>query len=235
MSNRGILYVYWGNKYQKYLDRSIESVKRWHPELPIHVETLPEKSTFLDKARMYEMSPFEETLFLDVDTVVLGNLTFGFEKAGKFGLACSICECPWARRYMDGGLSGDVVEYNTGVLFFTSKAKPLFDVWADCVTKIDSSIKHVVEGRLAVMPHNDQGGFTWAVEETGVLPYVLSYNWNFRPIWHHSFFGPIKIWHDYSDVPQPIIDANKYYERDDSIIQFVSVAQNMADAVAKRS
>jgi hypothetical protein len=220
MAQRGILYLYWGEKYKKFLDRSIESVRRFHPELPIHVETLPDSSTFLDKARMYEMSPFDETLFLDIDTVVLGNLEFGFQKAQKYGLACSICECPWARRY--GGLTGDIVEYNTGVLFFTDKSKLLFDSWAQCVTKVDSSIKFYAGDELRTMPHNDQAGFAHAVEETGFMPYVLPYNWNFRPEWHHSFFGPIKIWHDYGDVPKAIIELNKYYEGRDSVIQFIT-------------
>jgi hypothetical protein len=47
---------------------------------------------------MAAMTPFEETLFLDADTVPLGRLDFGFEQAQRFGLACCICEVPWARR-----------------------------------------------------------------------------------------------------------------------------------------
>jgi hypothetical protein len=226
MAKRGVLYVYWGSKSKPFLDRSVESVRQFHPDIPVHIEKLPDNSSLLDKTRIYDLSPFDETLFLDIDTVVLGRLDFGFDKASQFGLACSINECPWARRY--GGIKGDVVEYNTGVLFFTRKAKPLFDAWNACAATIDSSIKFIKDGRLAVMPHNDQGGFAFAIEQTGTLPYVLPYNWNFRPMWYYSFFGPIKIWHDYSDVPQSVIDANKYYERDDSIIQFVSVARNIS-------
>jgi hypothetical protein len=36
---------------------------------------------------MLEVTPFEETLFLDNDTVVLGRLDYGFQKASQFGLA----------------------------------------------------------------------------------------------------------------------------------------------------
>ncbi|MDP6885212.1 MAG: hypothetical protein QF830_13855, partial [Rhodospirillales bacterium] len=43
-------------------------------------------------------------------------------KGREVGLALCICECPWARRY--GGLAGDVVEYNTGVMFFTKRPGP---------------------------------------------------------------------------------------------------------------
>src|SRR4029079_12054427 len=117
-AKRGILYVKWGPN-NSVLERSLRSVRAIHPELPVHVQELtgPPTPTLLDKARMMEWTPFEETVFLDVDTVVLDRLDFGFAMAAKHGLACCICECPWARRY--GGISGDLVEYNTGVLFFT--------------------------------------------------------------------------------------------------------------------
>ena len=116
MVKRGVLYVVWGEYDGGALERSRQSLARVHPDMPVEVIELPAGSTLLDKARMMELSPFEETLFLDADTVVLDDLSYGFEQVRRFGLACSICECPWARRYT--GLSGDMVEYNTGVLLF---------------------------------------------------------------------------------------------------------------------
>ncbi len=167
------------------------SLKQHHPELPTHVVSLPDNSTLLDKARMFEVTPFEETLYLDIDTVVLGKLNFVFEKANTFGLACSICECPWGRRY--GGLSGDTIEYNTGALFFTRKAKPIFDAWARNATTLDSSIQHIGnDGRLLHTPYNDQGGFAKAVEDAGVSPFVLPLNWNFRPQYYMSLLWAYK-------------------------------------------
>jgi hypothetical protein len=69
---------------------------------------------------------FEETLYLDIDTVVLNRLDFGFEMARKQNLACCICECPWARRY--ASIQG--TSWNTTpAFFFTKKATPLFDRW----------------------------------------------------------------------------------------------------------
>ena len=104
MAKRGVLYMTWGNEPRtaRALRRSIESLRRWHPELPVETVTGEDRGPFeglLQKAAMLERSPFEETLFLDADTVVLGRLDFGFEKARQFGLACCICECPWAKRY----------------------------------------------------------------------------------------------------------------------------------------
>lgn len=213
---RGVLYVVWGTRHEALLERSMASVRTVHPELPIHVERLPDTATLLDKAAMAEMTPYEETVFLDTDTVVLDRLDYAFEKAAAVGLALSICECPWARRY--GGIGGDVIEYNTGVLFFTKKAQPVFDAWKAVVRDVDSSIRFIHNGQQHTMPLNDQAGFALAVEQSGFVPFVLPYNWNFRPKWHLSWFGPIKIWHDFDAVPEPLLANNRAQAEPDAII-----------------
>ena len=227
MEKRGVLYMSWGDSPEviRSLERSIASVKEHHPELPVHVAKVEDnKTTGLDyhslilKSRMFGLTPFEETLYLDVDTVVLGRLDFAFEKAAKFSMACGICECPWARRY--GGLSGDMVEYNTGVLFFTKDAGQVFERWEKHASGIDSSVKFIRDGKVHMMASNDQAGFSQAVDELDFLPFILPYNWNFRPQWHKSFFGPIKIWHDYADVPPILIKWNKKQSLESEIIQF---------------
>jgi hypothetical protein len=216
MAERGVLYVVWGTRHEALLQRSIASVEAVHPELPIHVERLGDGATLLDKAAMADMTPFEETVFLDTDTIVLDRLDFAFDRARAFGLALSICECPWARRY--GGIEGDTVEYNTGVLFFTPKAAAVFDAWKACVRDVDSSIRFIHNGREHTMPLNDQAGFALAVERTGAAPFVLPYNWNFRPKWHLSWFGPIKIWHDFEPVPDALLANNRAQARPDAIV-----------------
>jgi hypothetical protein len=215
MASRGALYIVWGHTVTPILDRAINSLRLWHPELPIHVERLeagmdPIRALLL-KSRMASLSPFEETVFLDADTVVLDRLDYGFERAQRYGIACAINECPWARRYGDPALSGDQVEYNTGVLFFTRSAQRLFDAWADTVENLDSSIEWMEDGVLKRMPFNDQAGFAKAMEETGTLPFVLPLNWNFRPPFHRGYFGPLKIWHDYGDVPDWVRRENEKY------------------------
>ena len=221
MADRGVVYIVWGEKIQPILQRSIASVNRLHPELPIHVETIAPDSTLLDKARMHRLTPFEETVFLDSDTVVLGRLDYGFDMAARHGLALSICECPWGRRY--GGLEGDIVEYNTGVLFFTEKAHPVFDAWEACAREIDSSILFYQGRRLVRMPFNDQAGFAKAVDDTGFNPFVLPFNWNFRPLWHRSLFGPVKIWHDYSDPPAHVTQWSLNQSDPGAIIQYADL------------
>ncbi len=218
MSERGVIYVFWGDKVKAELERSVASLQKWHPELPYQVFQLPESSSLLAKAGMLDLSPYESTLFLDTDTVVLDRLDFGFEKAEQFDLACCICECPWARRYAE--FTGDRIEYNTGVLFFTKQAKPVFDQWKTSSETVDSSIRFMRQSQVAVMPRNDQGPFLDAIEQTGFNPFVLPLNWNYRPAWQKTFYGPIKVWHDRNAVPKELLNWNEDQSHEASIIRY---------------
>src|SRR5476649_787202 len=124
---RGILYIVWGDNIEAQLQRSIQSVRNFYPDMPIHIERGSNDPTqgFRQKTVMGSITPFETTLFLDADTVVLGNLDYAFDRAEEYGLACCICECPWLRRY--GNAEGDIIEYNSGVLFFSQKSRHIFD------------------------------------------------------------------------------------------------------------
>jgi hypothetical protein len=223
MPARGVLYMKWGSKADKSFQRSLASVRKHHPELPVHVAELPDTATLLDKARMMDVTPFEHTLFLDTDTVILDRLDFAFEKSAKFGLACCICECPWARRY--GGLSGDMIEYNTGVLFFTKAAKPIFDLWKQHAPTLNSSIffKLGTDNQIRKMPLNDQAGFALAVEQSGINPFILPLNWNLRQQWQWVFSGPVKIWHDYSDPPVGMEAWNQNQAGGQKLIEFTKL------------
>lgn len=221
--SRGVLSVYWGDESKLPIERLKASVKKFHPELPheivkIEAPSGDPKSLNL-KSAMLDLSPFEETLFLDLDTVVLGNLDFGFEKSKVFGIALAICEAPWGKRYPNI-FKGDEVEYNTGVIFFTKQAKVVFDKWKDLAKSVDSSILGVNNQGIYKMPANDQGSFALAIEQTRFNPFVLPLNWNFRPEWHRSFYGPIKVWHDYADPPNFFEELSKYYSSSESIIQY---------------
>ncbi len=70
------------------------------------------------------------------------------------------------------------------------------------------------------MPLNDQAGFAKAIDDTGFVPYVLPLNWNFRPRWHKSWFGPLKVWHDYAPVPDALAENNDRQADPNAIIGF---------------
>jgi len=231
--SRGILSIYWGDESRLPIERLKSSVKKFHPDLPhevIKVDTpLSGASSLNIKASMFDLSPFEETLFLDMDTVVMSDISFGFDKVKLHGLCISICECPWARRY-PRIFNGDQIEYNTGVIFFSKKSRPVFERWKSLAISVDSSIVGVSNkldceftgapvGEIYKMSANDQGSFALAIEETNFNPYVLPLNWNFRPPWHQNFYGPIKIWHSYADPPSFLYEISDYYQNSDAIIQ----------------
>jgi hypothetical protein len=225
--SRGIISIVWGDEAKLPLERLRRSIEKYHPELPyrvIRVEASSDAFRSLNhKANMCALSPFEETLFLDADTVVMSRLDYGFERAHFHGMALAICECPWARRYQEI-FDSDEVEYNTGVIFFTRKAEAVFTEWSALVQTVDSSIRFVKsDGQPAVMPANDQGSFALAIENTMFNPFVLPLNWNFRPRWHRSFFGPIKIWHDYSDPTPALEEMNSYYASENHVIQYHTI------------
>jgi hypothetical protein len=221
--NRGILYIVWAGhdpRVEESLKRSTASAKEIHPELPQKVIRL-DKGTLLDKASMFDLSPFDETLFLDADTMLLDRVDYGFVKAQQHGVACCICECPWARRYAP--CSVDQIEYNTGVLFFNRSVKSFFDKWRELASTIDSSIpfRDGDNGSLIKeMPYNDQAGFSLAVEELKTNPFILPLNWNFRPAWHKSWFGEIKIWHDYNAVPDSFRSWNASQKSQGRLVDF---------------
>lgn len=218
---RGALFMVWDGydpRAQEALTKAIYSFIEHHPELPHEVIELPAGATLLDKSRMCDLSPFDETVFLDADTVTLGRLDYGFDKAARHGLACCICECPWARRYAGLADRGDIIEYNTGVMFFSKRVKYLFDAWQRKVHTVDSSLKFDRNGEVCVMPLNDQGGFAAAIDEVGFSPFILPLNWNYRPIWQHTVFGPIRIWHDYAPVPEYVHQWNAQQSAPDAVL-----------------
>jgi hypothetical protein len=224
MAKRGVIYIVWGKARSKKLEeglrRSVQSVYKVHPGIGITVKELPEGASLLDKAKMYDLLPYDQTVYLDADTEVLDRLDFGFEMADRHGVAVSICECPYARRY-EKSLTGEVVEYNTGVVFFTKgeKAEPLFRRWAELAPTMDSSVRFVSDAGPGLMPLNDQASFAAAVQQLSFNPYTLPYNWNLRPGYHKIFFGPVKVWHDYGPVPKELREFNAQQSEKHAIIE----------------
>jgi hypothetical protein len=222
---RGALYVIWepaspradSGFYQRFLDRALNSFRAFHPELPYHVATLPRGSTLHDKAGMFEHSPFDVTVYLDLDTVVLGRLDYGFEMAERFGLACCHCVNPWLRRYV--GVAGDAIEYNTGVLFFSAAAREIFDDWRRAAPLLDSTALFIRDGQTRISPRDDQLSFSQVIQHQARPPFILPHNWNFTPPHHHAFFGPIKVWHSYAEVPEAVLALNRYYDQPGAVMQ----------------
>ena len=167
MNSRGVLYITFPGylseeSSEALLERSIASLKRWHPDMPYHVARLPEGATLLDKAKMFDLSPFDDTLFLDIDTVVMGDLSFGFTLMERYGLAAAICEAPYARRFKGLADAGDLIEYNTGVLWFDKTSNIIADFfrrWKYHAAVMPSSVKYIGPNGPAEMAAERSGVF----------------------------------------------------------------------------
>jgi hypothetical protein len=107
--SRGILYLVWGDKVEAAVKRSIFSLKEFHPELDYEVRQLPPDSSpskgLLEKSSMMDFSPFDETLFLDADTILLDRLDFGFGASAAArqlvsiaAFLCTLFQCHGAGR-----------------------------------------------------------------------------------------------------------------------------------------
>jgi hypothetical protein len=223
MAERGVLYIIWGGEAEAAMQRSLASLNEIHPELPHHIVRLPPREhpleNILEKSKMMSLSPFAETLFLDADTIVLGRLDYGFEQAARFGLAVALCEAPFGRRYPTLP-QDDAVEYNTGVVFFTRKAEAVFRRWEELSPQIDSSLPFANELGSGLQQYNDQCAFVRAVAEWDRAPFVLPLNWNFRPGFYWTWFGPIKIWHGYEPVPPSIMKIMQIYRQPGAMLKF---------------
>ena len=237
--SRGALFIVYGTKADRVLERARASVAKHHPELPAEVVRLDAEHPqgLLRKPEMCELSPFDETLFLDCDAMLLGRVDNVFEQAERYGLAATICECPWARRYQGSGLPLESTEWNTGVIGFSKNhrttqlryidpdetAEHFFETWKRCAATVDSSIVWAQDqgaGTLARMECNDQASFTAALEECNLNPAALPLNYNFRPDWHRTWFGPLKVWHSYRDPPPLVLQWAAYYEQPNAVVQF---------------
>ena len=186
MSKRGAIYVYWGDRIEPELKRSIASIEQLN--YAYKAFRLEDYSNLNDKSKMFDLSPYETSLYLDTDTVVLQDLEFGFEMAERHGMAVCLAPFYCASRW---GIE-DIPEYNTGVIFFkkTAAVKSVFDRWQ----------------QIAHHYPNDQAGFAKAIYDLGFNPFVLPMNYNYRYDYHRGLFlcGKIKVWHSREAIPDEV-------------------------------
>jgi hypothetical protein len=229
---RGAIWVIWKAtpKIMAELARSVESVRKQglgtclvipkKVSVPFEVDELtrfkPQDIRRQNQNRtvMYELSPWDTTLHLDSDTLVLNDVSFGFEAAERFGLVATlapqavatinwkklndvVCDdsdepkSPLQRVWELGSLPilstpKAVPNYNCGAFFFQKcdRIQRLFGEWHHC-NELLGGVR-------------DQRGFAAAVWRTGVVPYILPPTWNLRAHMGVSgtpLSGPIRIWH----------------------------------------
>jgi len=147
-AKRGVVYVAWGRDHVDVARRSAASVKHWNPSLltAIWCHADDDVSGFdlsfvipeglkRPKVNLLGQTPFEETLFLDNDTLVRENLGSLFDLLQRYDMAGAQVAL-WHRgrhnKPIRHALPDTFPEINTGVLLYrrSQAALDLFDAWA---------------------------------------------------------------------------------------------------------
>lgn len=100
--NNGILYIAFGERFLKELEYSVFTVKKMHPDLSITLFTdKPYHNKYIDNVELKKMgkgrmkqeylfhSPYSNTLYLDSDTGVVGNIIEIFGLLDRFDVAAT--------------------------------------------------------------------------------------------------------------------------------------------------
>ena len=218
MNKSAVVFLAWGEKYINEVNHCIDSshsidqydlfivtdqtTEISNPKLNI-IRADFETDGLLRKTELINYLPegYNVFLFLDSDTVVLEDISLGFEKARKHGIA--IAPAPhYSLDYFFG--FGKIMKnehmqtlgqlhYNTGVIFFNTKENTLsvFKKWKTLAKKYQK------------VRQNDQPFFSMALEQLEFNPYTLSISYNYRG-YGDAISGKVRIWHSHKPMPKDI-------------------------------
>ena len=162
----------------------------------------------LEKSRLIDLLPtgYETLLYLDTDTRIVGDVSLGFAKAERHGIAMAPAPNYNLPEFFNfasvmrpiGVEPADQIMYNSGVIFFrlTPIIRQVLERWRDLCAQ---------SGGPNDFPR-DQPFLTLALEQLGVTPYVLSPLYNYRGLGEYAV-GNIRIWHSHF-APSP--DLNDF-------------------------
>jgi Nucleotide-diphospho-sugar transferase len=213
MLSQGILYVATGDRYVREAANSARTVKVLMPDVPIAIATdlvsLAEtlgvfdqidelrkpSHSFQDKIEPMRNPPFERTLFLDTDTVLIQDCREIFTTLEKYDLA--VCHEYYREEYAFEDVTRSFPSLNTGVICFRRST-----AWSSFVDEWEA--KHV--GDYGKFQANDQPAFRWALFNSDLRVFILPNEYNFRPSYPCFIggFSSIKILHDRNIYAQQI-------------------------------
>lgn len=225
---RTIVFLAWG---EQAIDGVVRCLKESQlPDYPVIVITdettpthnLPDKvsvtrkdlhffSGKVRKSALLSLLPagLETVLFLDVDTIVLDDISLGFDMAEKHGIAMapaphySLADFRNFRQIMiqEGLMPRGQLLYNSGVIFFSLKhpqTRPVFDLGLALARKYPDA------------PWGDQTYLTLAMELLSFNPYTLSPSFNHRAF-GELISGSLRIWHSYRSLPDSATNLEPGY------------------------
>jgi hypothetical protein len=224
-NDRGVIYYTFGNDFPNDLMASVNSVRKYNKGLPIAWVTetpnhknkdvfdivIPSQSKkthgWHKRTESLLLTPFDNTLHLDSDTIINGDLSYGFNKSETFDI--SLCHAP---AYYGGSfikstsnnslqpLNSEQIVYNAGVIFYR-KCDKIWDLLNKWITYND-----------ICKTGQDQGGLSNAIEYLNINPFILSKSWNFRSGIVTEGYGPIKIWHSHNKIKLDKINNKGFFK-----------------------
>ena len=212
-----IIFMAWGNEYvnevSSCIDNSVmpkcdiflitDKYTNINDERIVVIRAEFELEGLMRKAELikYVPSGYDSYLFLDSDTRVIADISAGFSKAKKHGIALSPAphySLDWFYGFDEIMKSENVpatgqLQYNTGVIFFSldSETRRVFNMWFQ------------LGKRHANLIENDQPFLTLAMEMMEFNPYTLSIGYNYRGF-GDAISGEVRVWHSHADMPADI-------------------------------
>ncbi len=225
--NRAIVFPAWGAEYVKRVASCIrESRLPPYPifmitdlatdvtGVPAGIEVVRRDSELSGKAKKTELfgrlpDQIETALLLDADTRVVDDISLGFEKVEKHGIAMvpaphySLADFRDFRQVMlkEGIRPLGQIIYNSGVIFCRPH-RP--------------DVRAVFDRTLALAQKyrdrewSDQTYLSLAMEIKDFNPYALSPSFNYRAF-GELISGSIRIWHSYQPLPENAASLEKGY------------------------
>lgn len=184
----GVLYIAAGEKYAEMAAMSARSVMRTNPSLPIYIHRCSGEGleSRVAKLSMDLITPFDETIFLDCDTLVNGSIEALKEKTGKEGIAMALdfgpktCKEVLQHRWFNRVVDKSVLRHVDRVV---PKHMPHFNSGVISFRKTKESNAFFLEWRTiwnSRPPSQDQLALMEVIHKTGIRPALLGPEWNYQ-------------------------------------------------------
>ena len=206
----GILYIAFGKDHIRDLEYSVKTVKKIHPDLSITLFTdSPYDNKHIDHMVLKHMknsrvkqeylwdSPYDNTLYMDSDTGVVGNILESFNLMERFDIAATHDlirkHDKKSKKYPDyANIPDGFPEYAGGVILFRKSdvVKNFFDIWQK-----NFKIWYDLTGEV-----RDQPSFRvslWQCRDLHV--HTLPPEFNIRSKKYHNIVPRIYHWHNMTD------------------------------------
>ena len=202
MKTRGIIYVATGAKYLAEALVSAASARAVMPGIPMSLWTdqevpaglfenvfpaVPDERGRVAKMRAMASSPYEETLFLDSDTLICQPFEDIFLPLARYDIA--IAHEVYRNEYKFEVYPESFPALNTGVVAYrnTEKVRELFRAWEESYMT-----------NFRYKPHFDPPAFRHTLFHSDLLHYILPPEFNFRTNYPVVLggFSRVKILHD---------------------------------------